>query len=69
MKSFRNAAESGEQGDGVQKLFVAAQKALSKAATKGIIHENNASRKVARLSAVLTKAQNGVFKKTETKKK
>ncbi|SME88586.1 30S ribosomal protein S20 [Pseudobacteriovorax antillogorgiicola] len=68
VKSFRNAAEGGEQGENVQKLFVAAQKALTKAASKGILHKNNASRKVARLSAVLNKAQKGEFK-ADVKKK
>lgn len=69
VKSFRNAAEAGEQGESVEKLFCVAQKALSKAATKGILHTNNASRKVARLSAVLKKAQAGVYPEAKVLKK
>ena len=69
VKSFRKAAESGEKGESVEKLFKVAQKALSKAASKGILHENNASRKVSRLSAVLKKAQNGAFPAEKVAKK
>lgn len=61
VKSFRKAAEAGEKGESVEKLFIIAQKALSKAANKGIVHTNNASRRVARLSAVLKKAQEGKY--------
>ena len=69
VKSFRKAAEAGEKGESVDNLFRLAQKALNKAATKGILHKNNASRKVARLSAVLKKAQAGEFPVAKVTKK
>ncbi len=39
------------------KLLASAQSFLHKAATKGVLHKNNASRHVARLSHAFTKAQ------------
>lgn len=59
VKSFRAAAQDlidGVQADEkvVQGLFHKAQSKLMKAATKGVLHKNNASRRVSRLDAVLT---------------
>ena len=56
VKSFKAAAEAGESGEKIQGLFKTAQSLLSKAATKGILHQNNASRRVARLAAAMKKA-------------
>lgn len=39
------------------KLLASAQSFLHKAATKGVLHKNNASRHIARLTHALTKAQ------------
>ncbi len=56
VKSFHQAATAGESKDSIEKLFQSAQAMLSKAATKGILHKNNASRRVARLAAAMKKA-------------
>lgn len=56
VKSFHQAASAGESQEDIAKLFQGAQSLLSKAATKGILHKNNASRRVARLAAVMRKA-------------
>lgn len=54
VKKLRNAAEKGDvQNLGV--LFETAQSLLHKAASHGILHRNNASRKVARLAALVKK--------------
>ncbi|NRA64461.1 MAG: 30S ribosomal protein S20 [Pseudobacteriovorax sp.] len=58
VKNFRVAAESKASGEEIEKLFVHAQSMLSRAAAKGILHSNNASRKVARLSALKKKLAN-----------
>ena len=55
VKNFKQAAES-EKKEELDKLFQNAQALLHKAASKGILHKNNASRKVARLSAMRKKA-------------
>lgn len=55
VKNFKQAAES-EKKENLDKLFQDAQSLLHKAATKGILHRNNASRKVARLAAMRRKA-------------
>ena len=56
LKKLRTAVEKGNSAE-VAPLLVAAQSLLHKAASRGLIHRNNASRKVARLAAlVLTKA-------------
>lgn len=68
IKSFRNAAEEGKK-EGIDALFVTAQSLLHKAASKGMLHRNNASRKVARLSAVLKQVQSGTYKPTSNLKK
>ena len=47
------AIESGDQNTAKEKL-VAAETALSKAASKGVLHKNNASRKVSRLAKAVS---------------
>lgn len=58
IKKFRVAAaatsESGKAELGT--LFVAAQAKLAKAAAKGVLHKNNASRRIGRLAALLKTA-------------
>jgi small subunit ribosomal protein S20 len=61
IKKFRTAAEGLKTGDvtepeKVQTLFVGAQSFIMKAANKGILHKNNASRRVSRLTKVLADA-------------
>jgi small subunit ribosomal protein S20 len=57
VKKVRTAIEKGQTAE-VAGLLVAAQSLLHKAASRGLIHRNTASRKVARLAAfVKTKAQ------------
>lgn len=52
VKKVRSALEKGLTEEAA-KLFVEAQSLLHKAATRGLIHKNNASRRVARLSALV----------------
>ena len=52
VKKLRTAVEKGNTAE-VGPLFVAAQSMLNKAASRGLIHRNNASRKVARLAALV----------------
>ena len=63
VKKFRSAVLGAGQGTfdkaEVRPLFVKAQSALSKAATKGVLHKNNAARKIGRLSAMLRSAEAG----------
>ncbi|MCX6105741.1 MAG: 30S ribosomal protein S20 [Proteobacteria bacterium] len=63
VKRFRLAVLGAGQGtfdkEAVRPLFVNAQSALGKAATKGILHRNNVSRKIGRLSAMLRSAEAG----------
>ena len=40
-----------------QQLFIAAQRAIDKAARKGVIHPNQAARRKSRLAAYLRKAR------------
>ena len=54
-KNFYKAIEAGDTGRATQ-LRDEAQKAYDKAATKGIIHPNKASRKTSRLDHALAKA-------------
>jgi len=79
VKKFRQAATAAASDAKFDKatigpLFVEAQSALAKAATKGIIHVNNAGRKIGRLAAVLKIAEGAtpvaakVAKKTISKK-
>ncbi|MBC7533644.1 MAG: 30S ribosomal protein S20 [Oligoflexus sp.] len=54
VKKLRTAASKGELQD-ISILFENAQSLLHKAASHGILHRNNASRKVARLAALVKK--------------
>lgn len=56
VKRFRSALEKGQTAE-VNALLVEAQSLLHKAASRGLIHRNNASRKVARLAALLKSKQ------------
>ncbi len=51
-KNFYKAVEAGD-GETAQRLRNESQKAFSRAATKGIIHPNNASRKIGRFDKAL----------------
>ena len=61
VKKFQVSVQSLQEGktplDEAQKSFINAQSYLMKAATKGVLHKNNASRHVARLSRMLAKTQ------------
>ncbi len=54
VRAVRAAVEGNDLGVATEKLGHAT-KALDKAVTKGLIHRNNASRKVARLSRAVGK--------------
>ena len=54
-KSFYRALETGDE-DSARQLRDEAQKTHDKAATKGVIHPNKASRKVGRLDRALAGA-------------
>ncbi len=56
VKKVHAAIEAGEKTAAQEKL-VAAETALSKAATKGVLHKNNASRKVSRLAKAVSEMQ------------
>ncbi len=56
VKKFRQAVAADPKSDEAKKAFIDAQSMLHKAATKGILHRNNASRRVSRLSAMLAKS-------------
>ena len=49
IKKFEAACAAGE-ADAARESFLVASRALDTAASKGVIHANNASRKVSRLS-------------------
>ncbi len=71
VKKFRSAItslESGEIGkDAVRPLYMSAQSMLAKAANKGIIHANNASRKITRLAMAMKTVDTGDFKEAAAK--
>lgn len=54
IKKARQAADKGDAGE-AKKLLVAAERAISKAKTKRVLHKSNASRKISRLSAYVAK--------------
>jgi small subunit ribosomal protein S20 len=54
-KSFYKALEAGDE-DSARQLRDESQKTYAKAATKGVIHPNKASRKVGRLDRALAGA-------------
>ncbi|AIG65351.1 30S ribosomal protein S20 [Weissella tructae] len=53
VKKFRNGVEAG--ADNLQELFANASSAIDRAASKGLIAKNKASRDKSRLSALLNK--------------
>lgn len=50
LKKFRALATAGEDKDAIEVAFRAAVKGLDRAAAKGLIHKNTASRTKSRLS-------------------
>ncbi len=55
IKKFRLSAAAPKLEKGVkEKLFLEAQSIIQKAAQKGLIHKNNAARKVSRLAKLLS---------------
>jgi small subunit ribosomal protein S20 len=71
VKKFKMAVQgAGIEPSKAQELFTSAQSMLAKAAQKGVIHTNNASRKIERLSKMLKKMSTGVVDAvTDTKAK
>lgn len=71
VKKFRTAVLGAGTGAvdkaTVRPLFVAAQSALAKAGAKGILHSNNVSRKIGRLSAMLKSAEAGQVAQADVK--
>ncbi len=71
VKKFRAAVLGAGQGSvdkaAVRPLFVEAQSMLAKAATKGILHKNNANRRIGRLSAMLRSAEAGTVASADAK--
>jgi len=55
VKNFKEAAEKGSEESA--KLFQLAQKTLAKAGRKGVLNRKTASRKISRLSKMITKAK------------
>ncbi len=49
MKSVETAVKSGDK-DAVKSILLSATKAINSARSKGIIHKNNAARKISRLT-------------------
>lgn len=60
VKKFRNGLEELKAGkvqaDAVETLMQKAQSALNRAATKGLLHKNNASRRVSRMALSFARA-------------
>jgi small subunit ribosomal protein S20 len=54
IRAFREAAESGDK-DKAAELLVTASRKLDKAASKGVIHKNQAANKKSALSVTLNK--------------
>ena len=54
IKKVHKAVEAGDKEDAAAAL-VAAEATIDKACTKGVLHKNNASRKVSRLSSFVNK--------------
>jgi small subunit ribosomal protein S20 len=53
IKKFRVAIGENQSQDIIKGLFVTAQAALARAGQRGLIHRNNAARKISRLSKLL----------------
>ncbi|MBF0440984.1 MAG: 30S ribosomal protein S20 [Oligoflexales bacterium] len=58
VKKFKTAISGNIEPASIQKLFIEAQSSLAKAASKGVIHKNTASRSISRLSVLMKKALN-----------
>lgn len=56
IKKLEAACEKKENKESVANLFVSAQGYLARAAKKGIMHKNTASRKISRLNALAKRA-------------
>lgn len=57
IKKVKSAVSSKEDTNKIGELFVAAQSMLARAAKRGIIHKNNASRRISRLSHLIKSAK------------
>lgn len=68
IKKFK-AAAGQSAGAELQNLFVSAQSLLARAASNGLLHKNNASRRIGRLSAMLKKAGTAPAASTAAPKK
>jgi small subunit ribosomal protein S20 len=70
VKKFRAAVAGVAEGSfdkaKVAPLFVNAQSLLAKAATKGVLHKNNVTRKIGRLSKLLRAVETGTMTKEST---
>jgi small subunit ribosomal protein S20 len=59
VKNFRASVQSMKEGkitkEEAQKMLSAAQSLLQKAVSKGVLHKNNASRRIQRLAHLLAK--------------
>ncbi len=71
VKKLRLAIAQNQDTDSLQNLFKAAQSMLSKAASKGLLHRNNAARRIGRLAHALRTASspNTAAPKAAPKKK
>ena len=58
VKKFRAAADAGE-ADTLNKMFPETVSLIHKLSSKGIIHKNQASRRISRLSALKKKVEQG----------
>ena len=79
VKNFYAALEEGKDAETLANLLKATQSLISKAASKGLYHKNNAARRISRLTKAFTtnkpksaskpkKAKKKVTKKTAKKK-
>jgi small subunit ribosomal protein S20 len=55
VKKVRDAVAKGDPG-AAKEALIAAEKAIGKAASKGVVHKNAASRKISRLAKAVTQA-------------
>lgn len=59
IKKFRLAAAEGSSPEKLTKMLQQVSITIDKAATKGVIHRNNASRKISRLTRLCNQAGAG----------
>ena len=57
MRRLREAIAAGNSGEAAERLL-SATRAINKAATKGVLHRNTASRKISRLTLAVRKLTN-----------